>query len=130
VRTVIVSVFMTVGAFALFLWELRAEGETLAEARTAVINVIVMVELFYLFNCRSLTRSVFTLGWLSNPFVLAGSAAMIGVQLLLTYAPFMNRLFHTAPIGWESWLRIVAVGLIIFIAVELKKLIRFKPRST
>ena len=129
VRTAFVSVFMTIGAFTLFLWELRAEGETLAEARTVVINVIVMVEIFYLYNCRSLTRPIYKLGWFSNPHVLAGSAAMIGVQLLFTYAPFMNRLFHTAPISLESWLRIVAIGLIIFIAVELKKISRFKLRS-
>lgn len=128
IRTVLVSVFMTAGAFALFLWELRAEGETLAEARTTVVNVIVMVEIFYLFNCRSLTRSVFRLGWFSNPAVLVGAGLMLAVQLLFTYAPFMNRLFHTAPIGSESWLRIVAVGLVIFVAVELKKLLR--PRRT
>lgn len=42
----------------------------------------------------------------------------------------MNRLFHTAPISLESWLRIVAVGLIIFFAVEVKKLITQKTRPT
>jgi hypothetical protein len=41
----------------------------------------------------------------------------------------MNRLFHTAPISLESWLRIVAVGFGIFLAIELTKIIRFKPRS-
>jgi Ca2+-transporting ATPase len=42
--------------FALFLWELRRESASLAEARTVVVNAIVMVEAFYLLNCRSLTR--------------------------------------------------------------------------
>lgn len=33
---------------------LRVAGGTLAEARTAVVNVIVLVEVAYLFSCRSL----------------------------------------------------------------------------
>ncbi len=37
VRTVIVSIFMTIGAFALFLGELQAEGETLAGAGAMIV---------------------------------------------------------------------------------------------
>jgi len=119
-RIEIVSLFMVAGGFALFLWE-KTEGRGLAEARTVVVNVIVMVELFYLLNCRSLTRPFFSLGVFSNLWVVGGVAAMIGAQLLLTYAPFMNKLFHSAPISGLSWLKIIAVGLVVFFAVELKK---------
>ncbi|MBM3844900.1 MAG: cation-transporting P-type ATPase [Verrucomicrobia bacterium] len=96
-RTGLVTLIMTAGATFLFHWEQQAGGETLAEART-----IVMVELFYLFNCRSLTHSMFSVGVFSNPWILRGCAAMIAAQLLFTYARFMNRLFHTAPISAEA----------------------------
>jgi hypothetical protein len=33
----------------------------------------------------------------------------------------MNRLFHTVPIGYDSWLRIMAVGLISHWAVSFEK---------
>ncbi len=129
-RILLVSLFMTAGGFALFVWE-RRQGASLAEARTAVANVIVLVETFYLFNCRSLTRSLFSLGLFTNPWVLAGAAAMIAVQLLFTYAPFMNRLFHSAPISAGAWLRIIAVGLVVFVVIELKKwLDRTRSRTT
>jgi cation-transporting ATPase F len=85
----------------------------------------VMVEAFYLLNCRSLTRSIFALGIFSNPWVFLGIGLIIVVQLLFTYAPVMNGLFHSAPIAGESWSRIVAVGVIVFAAVELEKWIRF-----
>ena len=84
-----------------------------------------MVETFYLFNCRSLTRSMFAIGLFSNPWVLAGAAAMIGAQLLFTYAPFMNRLFHTAPISLESWLHVLAVAAFAYAVVGIEKWIRF-----
>jgi len=124
-RTGMVSLVMLAGAFWLFFHEMNLAGETTAAARTAVINVIVVVEIAYLFNCRSLTHSAFSTGLLSNRWAVYGSLAMLGAQLLLTYLPVMNQLFHTAPIGAESWLRIVGVAAVAFAVVEFEKWLRF-----
>jgi magnesium-transporting ATPase (P-type) len=128
-RIVVVSLLMTLGGFGLFEWEERL-GTSVAESRTIVVNVIVMVEVFYLLNCRSLTRSFFLLGVFTNPWVMGGVAAMLGAQLLFTYAPFMNKLFHSAPIRGTAWLEILAVGAVVFVAVELKKWIDARRRKT
>jgi magnesium-transporting ATPase (P-type) len=106
-RIVLVALLLLGGAFGLFLRELR-QGHSLAEARTVAVNVFVMVEAFYLLNCRSLERSFWSCGLFSNLWVWAGIAAMLGLQLLLTYLPTLNTLFQTAPIGLEEWLEIVA----------------------
>jgi len=127
-RTGLVSLIMLAGAFWLFFWELDMAGASEAAARTAVINVIVLVEIGYLFSCRSLKHSIFAIGLFTNWWAIAGSLTMLGAQLLFTYAPVMNKLFHTAPINAESWLRIVAVAATAFIAVELEKWIRFGGR--
>jgi cation-transporting P-type ATPase F len=127
-RTGLVSLIILAGAFGLFLWE-QAQGATLAEARTIVVNVIVIVEIFYLFNCRSLAHSMLSLGFFSNLWVLGGVTAMLGAQLLFTYAPFMNQLFHSAPLRGESWLHIVAVGLVAFAAVGVEKWVRARVEA-
>jgi Ca2+-transporting ATPase len=123
IRIVIVSVLLLAGAFGLFLWDLQ-QGATVAEARTVAVNVLVMGELFYLFNCRSLTRSMFALGLFSNPWLILGSVAMIGLQLLFTYSEVMNRLFQSAPIGGDAWIRIVGVGAGIYVIVGVEKWLR------
>ncbi|MBI5559199.1 MAG: cation-transporting P-type ATPase [Deltaproteobacteria bacterium] len=119
-RITLVSLLMLAAAFWLFAWEQRA-GATLAEARTAAVNVFVMVELFYLFNCRSLEKNVFQLGLFSNPWVLGGSVAMFLLQLVYTYLPLMNRLFQSAPIGLAVWGRTVAAGVLVFVIIEIEK---------
>lgn len=124
-RMGLVTLAMLVGAFWLFGWELGRPGESVAQARTAVVNVLVLVELAYLFNCRSLHRPCFSKGFLANRWVFVGGAVMLVAQMLFTYAPVMNRLFHTAPIGAEAWLRIVAVAAAVFVLVELEKWLRF-----
>jgi Ca2+-transporting ATPase len=127
-RTGLVSLIMTVGGLWLFFWELRTEGASEAAARTAVINVIVVVEITYLFSCRSLDYSVFAIGALTNRWAIGGSLAMFGAQLLFTYSPVMNKLFHTAAIDAESWLRILGVAVLTFVVVEFEKWIRFIVR--
>jgi magnesium-transporting ATPase (P-type) len=124
-RTGLVSLIMLGGGLGLFLWELRVEQAGLEASRTVAINTIVMVQTVYLFNCRSLTRSVFSIGFLTNRWTIAGALIMLVAQLLFTYAPIMNRLFHTTPLSGESLLRIAGVAVFTFAAVELEKWIRF-----
>ena len=124
-RTGLVSLFMLGGGFWLFSHEMNDAGASAATARTAVVNVIVMVETAYLFSCRSLTRTTFRINGFSNPLLLAGVAGMIGAQLFFTYSPLMNRLFHTTPLDARSWIDIGAVAFTCFLAVELEKWLRF-----
>lgn len=120
-RIGLVSLLLLAGSFGLFKWMLIVQGATLAEAQTVAANVIVIGELFYLFNCRSLTRSMFRIGVFSNPAVIAGALVMLGLQILFTHLSAMNRLFHTAPIGWDAWLAIAGCGLVIYALVECEK---------
>ncbi len=122
-RIILVSVLMLLGVFALFLLK-KQSGAGLAEARTVAVNVIVMIELFYLFNCRSLRHSMRSLGFFSNPWVLGGSAATVALQLFYTYHPWMNTLFHSAPLALADWAAVVAVSLAVSLAVGGEKWLR------
>lgn len=120
-RVGLVSILLLVGSFGLFKWFYTFKEADLAKAQTVASNVIVIGEMFYLFNCRSLTRSMFHLGLFSNPAVIYGSLGMLGLQLLFTYAPFMNAMFHTAPVGWETWLVLTVFGVAVYVIVEIEK---------
>ncbi len=125
-RTGLVTLLMLAGAFGAFLWEQQVREKNVVEARTTVINVIVMVEVFYLLNCRSLLHSMFRVGLWANRWVFVGIALMIGAQLAITHVPVMNRLFHTAPLDAASWLYVSGVGLAAFCVVEFEKWVRVR----
>jgi|JI10StandDraft_1071094.scaffolds.fasta_scaffold47907_1 cation-transporting ATPase F len=124
-RTALVSMLMLIAGHALFLWEQQALGASVEEARTIVVNLIVVVEIFYVLNCRSLTAPFVRLGWFSNRWVWIGITAMLAMQMLFTYLPVMNRWFHTAPVRAETWIHVTLVGLAVFLLVEFEKWIRF-----
>jgi len=124
-RIIIVSIIILAGAFGLFEYELM-RGASVAEARTVVVNVVVFVDILYLFNTRSLTRSPFQLGLFSNPWAVVGAILMLLLQLMFTYVPFMHTLFGSAPIPFYLWLDVLAVGIAGYVVVEIEKWLRRK----
>ena len=119
-RITLVSVLLLGGSFGLFLRELE-QGHSLPEARTVAVNVFVMVEIFYLFSCRSLSVGFWKLGLFSNPWIWGGVASMLILQMLLTYWAPLNALFQTAPIGLVEWGEIVAFAALCSIIIALEK---------
>ncbi|MEN6375848.1 MAG: cation-transporting P-type ATPase [Smithella sp.] len=119
-RIAIVGFLLLLGAFGLFKYEL-SNGTGIREARTVAVNVFVMGELMYLFNCRSLTKSVFEVGFFSNFWVFGGAGIMVVLQLIFTYLPAMNTAFHSSPIAPEAWARIMVVGSLVMVTVGIEK---------
>lgn len=124
-RIILVGLIILAGSFGLFEYEL-ARGAPIEEARTVAVNVVIFVEILYLFNARSLTRSPFQLGLFTNPWVIGGAVVMVLIQMLFTYAPFMNRLFGSAPMSLILWIDVIAVSLVAFAIIEFEKLVRRK----
>ncbi len=118
-----VSFLMLAAVFSIFVWQ-KQQGYPLAEARTVAVNLFVMIELAYLFNCRSLTKSMFKIGVFTNPWVLFGSTTMIILQLFYTYSPVMNRIFGSQPISGKDWLMIIAIALVVYTIIGLEKWLR------
>ncbi len=127
-RIVLVGLMLLAGSYGLFEWALQ-RGASEAEARTIAVNVFAVGQSFYLLNCRSLRVSMFRLGLASNLWIWVGIAAMMTVQLLFTYVPAMNWLFHTAPIGWMDWLHITLVGLTIYVVIGAEKAWRLRRET-
>ncbi|GLY49860.1 HAD-IC family P-type ATPase [Lentzea sp. NBRC 102530] len=117
-RILFVSAVLLACSFGAFRWQL-ADGATLEVARTVAVNVFVGAQIAYLANCRSLERLRPRTG--PNRWLLVGVALTVGLQLLLTYAPVMNSLFHTAPLGWRPWLVVVVLSAASYVLVELDK---------
>jgi cation-transporting P-type ATPase F len=120
VRTLLVSTLLVAGAWWVFDYELGT-GASLAESRTAAVNLFVMVEMFYLFSCRSLADPVWRIGFFTNRWLLLGVSLQVVGQGAFTYLPVMNTLFQTAPIGLDAWLRITLVATVATVVVSVDK---------
>ena len=120
-RVLFVSVILMGGTFGLYLWEME-QGVSIEHARTVAVNTLVMFEIFYLFNSRYITASVFSwAGLTGNRYVLIAIAVLIIFQLGFTYLEPMQSLFGTTAISFKIWLRILFVSSSVLFLVELEK---------
>jgi len=115
-----VSALLLIGAFGLFQWAL-IQGETEEVARTLAVTLFVVVQSVYLFNCRSLTVSLFQTPMFSNLWIWAGIGAMLLAQLAFIYTPLMNLLFQSAPLELYHWGMMLVYGLLVLLLVEIEK---------
>jgi magnesium-transporting ATPase (P-type) len=117
-----VSVTRCIGTFALFLWGLHHVGVDEDYARTMAVNTLVMFEVFYLLNVRSIHGSGLTLAtWVGSPIALLAMATVVVGQLVFTYAPWFQEWFQTRSIGVMEWAVIVGVSLFSYFVVEAEK---------
>ncbi len=120
-RIVFVSLIFLAGALAIFFYALDS-GYDLETARTMVVNTIVVLGIFYLFNVRYLFMTSFTWrGALGTPPVLIAIAVVIAAQLAFTYLPVMHSLFATRSVGLADGLLIIAVGALAMMILEGEK---------
>ena len=120
-RIVYVSVFVSTACLLLFQWEL-GRGSDPDYARTAVVNALVAAQLWYLFTCRFQWKA--SVGWdalVGNRAVLVAAGILIVVQGAFTYLAPFHLLFATQPLNLSSWIPVLGVGFLLYVAVELEK---------
>lgn len=116
-----VSVLMVIVTTAAFEAEL-SRGSDLETARTAAVTALVVAEAFYLFSIRHFNRSAFAWETLTgSPAALVVTAILAVVQGLFIYAPWMQAVFASQPLGLASWLTVLTLCAAMFLVVELTK---------
>jgi Ca2+-transporting ATPase len=136
-RTFVAAFLMAAGAIALFLYEYNAalglgvdKSVALAKAQTMAVTTVIMFQIFYMLNCRSLKDSILKIGLFSNRTVFIGIAALFGLQAMFIYAPFMNTIFSTSALSLRDLLVSMAAGAVILPVISLEKFIRSRRRPT
>ena len=124
-RTALVAGLLVAGAWWIFATE-QARGADLDEARTAAVNFFVAVQIVYLYSCRSLTGASWRLGLFTNWWIIGGVVVQVGAQAALTYVPFMNQVFGTAPLEAGVWLRILVAVAVIAVVVAADKFVALR----
>ena len=120
-RIALVSLLIGGATIAVFLFE-QGRGLPLPSAQTMAVNTLVLGQVFFLFNCRSLYESSLRPRlWFTNPAVWIAVGVLILLQGLFVYVPAMNLWFHTAPLAARDWLLPLAIGVGIFLVVEAEK---------
>lgn len=112
------SVVIGVATFVVYLLERDRTGDY-AVAQTSAVLMLALGQLAFLLNCRLLNGSAFTVRVLTgnrNLWISAG--LLMALQIMFTYAPFMNDWFDSTPIGFHSWALTAGLAVGVFVVME------------
>jgi len=90
-------------------------------------TTFVMFDMFNALSSRSSDKSIFKIGFFSNPAFLYAVGATLVAQLAVIYVPFLQAILQTVPISFYDLLFIVVLSSTVFWADEVRKLLFEKP---
>jgi magnesium-transporting ATPase (P-type) len=127
-RVFFVSILMTAGTILLFNWEYYnslakgiAQLDALAKSQTIAVTFVIIFQIFYMINCRSLKDSVMKIGFFSNKIIFWGIAAILALQALFIYTPFMQKVFGTASLDLRGFVISLIAGALIYPIIGIEK---------
>jgi magnesium-transporting ATPase (P-type) len=121
---------LLIGGATLAVFQIeRSRGTATDIAQTTAVTMLALGQLAYLFNCRFLGESSLTPRVLrGNRVVWIAAGALLALQLVFTYTPFMQDWFDSAPIGLREWSLTLGLAILVFLLVEaMKALTRPRP---
>ncbi|MGB9862188.1 MAG: calcium-transporting P-type ATPase, PMR1-type [Candidatus Saccharicenans sp.] len=130
-RAVLMSLqglFIALCALAAYFYVLNVEKEGLVRARTAAFIVLSVAQLFHALNSRSQMKSIFELGFFSNPKLLGAITLSLLLQLSVVYLPFLQKIFKTQNLTVFDWLLVFALSSLSLWMMEIIKLLNKKFR--
>lgn len=128
-QIIFASLLISAGVFGVFAYAIEQQYE-LELARTLALNMLAIMEIFYLFYVRNIYGSSLT--WTAvrgTKAVWLTVIAVFAAQLGITYAPPLQVVFATRPVPFADGVLLFAIGTVFFAALELEKRLRLNLRA-
>ena len=128
-QIVLVSALFLAAVFGIYTYA-RTEGHSLALAQTMAMNMLVVLEILYLFYSRNLHGPSLT--WAAakgTRIVWICVTSVTAAQLAVTYLPPLQIVFGTEAVPLFDGLLILGVGVIFFALIETEKQMRLAFRN-
>lgn len=111
----------TMAAVTLPLFALFLATNGIAKALTISLTCLAVMQWYNAWNCRSETRSLFTMNPFSNLYLIGATVVVVLLQIVAVYHPFFQTILHTVPLSFAEWQLILMAGLPIIAVEEIRK---------
>jgi P-type Ca2+ transporter type 2C len=121
IGTAVQAVVMTAAVLIAYFWALQIYPQDVPRAQTIAFVTLCMSELLRAFTARSEHYGVFSIGVLSNRWMLWATGASALIVLIAVYVPFLQPFFDTVPLSLGDWVLMIPFILMASIAAEITK---------
>ena len=123
-QIMLVGSLFFLAVFSIYQYAIEA-GHEVEYARTQAMNMLVGLEIFYLFFIRTMHRRSITLSGIRGTKVVWSAVGFVVIaQLAICYIPVLQTVFGTRAPDITDNLLIVLTGIVMLIVLEMEKVIR------
>ena len=123
-QIMLVGSLFFLAVFSIYQYAIEA-GHEVEYARTQAMNMLVGLEIFYLFFIRTMHRRSITLSGIRGTKVVWSAVGFVVIaQLAICYIPVLQTVFGTRAPDITDNLLIVLTGIVMLILLEMEKVIR------
>ncbi|MDM2750389.1 cation-transporting P-type ATPase [Citrobacter sp. Cs237] len=119
-RVGFVGTLIAASAFMLEAW-LQPRGHSPEFIRTVLLQTLVTAQWVYMLNCRVSDGFSLGRGLLMNKGIWLVSGILLLLQLAIIYVPFLQMMFGTEALPLRYWGITLAIGVALFLIVEIEK---------
>ncbi|XP_046347418.2 calcium-transporting ATPase type 2C member 1-like isoform X1 [Haliotis rufescens] len=124
IAQILVSAFIIVSGTLWVFWREMSDNKITPRDTTMTFTCFVFFDMFNALSCRSQTKSIFQVGFLTNKvFLVAVGGSIIG-QLLVIYFPPLQAVFQTEALHATDFLFLIALTSSVFVVSEIRKLVQ------
>lgn len=128
-QCLLVGVYIGTLAFAIFYWLYELQGYSAETARNLVLLFLVSFNNFQTLNCRSETRSAFSIPLNANPFLIISIICAQSLHIAAMHVPLLQDILDLNPVTIGEWSIMIGLASSVFVLGEVYKLIRSRPRA-
>ncbi len=121
-QTLVASATMGAIVFGFWYWLNNYTQINETYARNLVLLLMVFMQNFHVFNCRSETISAFKVPLKRNTILVFGVLLAQGIHILSMQIPFMQNILRIEPITVTEWLYVLAMAIPMIISMEIFKI--------
>lgn len=120
---------MAVVSFGYWTWLVSCAGVPEAQARNLLLMLLVMMQNYHAFNCRSEQESAFRIPLWRNPMLVGGVILAHAIHIGAMYVPGIRDILGIAPIAWKDWGLLLGMASVVLISMEAFKFLRRRGAS-
>lgn len=128
-QTVVSGGAMGLIAFGLWYYLNTFTQMNEVHARNIILLLMVFMQNFHVFNCRSERVSTFRVPLKRNVVLVFGVLLAQGIHILSMQIPIMQDILRTEPISFNEWLYVLALAVPMIFVMEIFKFFRRKKHE-
>ncbi|WP_019850309.1 cation-translocating P-type ATPase [Desulfitobacterium sp. PCE1] len=117
----LVAFYVGLREYGYSLGSMAIPDDVLTYARTMAFVVLAASQLFYSLAMRSATKSIFTLGFFSNKYLIGAIIVGLLLQLTVISVPFLSSAFKLQMLSLRDWGIVLSLAVIPLILKEIYK---------